>query len=293
MRRFKSLLETKGIKPSQPVMLQLVKNFASSVAIATDADTAASLYLSASQIPQSATELVLREQGISVAQPFQASDPSNAILLHAFRNGTPMILKVSSAKSIAHEAKVLSDLAGCNLADKHLCPIDVVEFESANIEVTGMTGCIATPVVQARQGLLMKHYQTTLAQCKIPLMADVLLRYGRQLKAAISHMHEKGYCHLDIKPSNIFLLESECFLGDYGAATKIGAEILECTRNYYPKDFPYLAEKKTDFLLLAKTMMEMFGSIKSPVVPMTTEEILDEVGKIKDESVKEFLQACF
>ena len=91
MGRFKSLLETKGIKPSRPVMLQLVKNFASSVAIASDAETAVSLYISASQIPRSATELVLREKGISVAQPFQASDPSKAIILHAFRNGTPMI----------------------------------------------------------------------------------------------------------------------------------------------------------------------------------------------------------
>eukprot|EP00545_Synedropsis_sp_CCMP1620_P008312 CAMPEP_0119011066 /NCGR_PEP_ID=MMETSP1176-20130426/5432_1 /TAXON_ID=265551 /ORGANISM="Synedropsis recta cf, Strain CCMP1620" /LENGTH=204 /DNA_ID=CAMNT_0006963829 /DNA_START=68 /DNA_END=678 /DNA_ORIENTATION=- len=123
MLRFRSLLASKGITPIQPVMMQLVKNFASSVAIVSDAEIAAALYYSASRIPRSATEIILKEQGIAVAQPFQASDPSKAILLHAFRDGYPMILKVSSAASIKHEADVISDMMnidGCDLSEKHL-----------------------------------------------------------------------------------------------------------------------------------------------------------------------------
>jgi serine/threonine protein kinase len=97
----------------------------------------------------------------------------------------------------------------------------------------------------------MKHYQTTLAQCKIPLTADVLLRFGNQLKVAIARMHKTGYCHLDIKPANIFLLERDCFLGDHGAATKIGDRIPELTRSYYPNDLAARAETKADFFPLA------------------------------------------
>jgi serine/threonine protein kinase len=76
----------------------------------------------------------------------------------------------------------------------------------------------------------------------------VLLRFGNQLKVAIAHIpHKTSYCHLDIKPANIFLLEHDCFLGDYGAATKIGEPVTELTRTYYPNDLPDRAETKTDF----------------------------------------------
>lgn len=138
----------------------------------------------------------------------------------------------------------------------------------------------------------MKHFQTILAQCKIPLEETVLLKYGNQLKRAIQHMHENGYCHLDIKPSNVFLLEGKCYLGDYGAAMPVGQEIMECTRNYYPTDFPHLAEKKTDYLLLAKTLLEMYGEIESPVKPMSTEEILGAIQGVKTEAVRDFLKSC-
>jgi hypothetical protein len=39
--------------------------------------------------------------------------------------------------------------------------------------------------------------------------------------------------------------------------------------------------------------MEMFGAIQSPVVSMSTDEILEAVETVKDQSVKDFLQACF
>jgi hypothetical protein len=277
-------------------MMQLVKNFASSVAIVSEADMAVDLYYNASRIPRSATEIVLKERGISVGHPYHASDSSKAILLHAFRDGHPMILKVSSAKSVEHEADVIRDMikvGGCDLSEKHLCCIEIIEFESASIELTNASGSIDTPLTRVRKGLLMKQYQTSLAQCTIPLTAVVLLRFGNQLKVAIAHMHKTGYCHLDIKPSNIFLFESDCFLGDYGAATKIGEDITEITRTYYPSELPDRAETKTDFLLLAKTLMEMFGAIKSPVAPMSTGEIMEAVGNIEDQSVKDFLLACF
>jgi serine/threonine protein kinase len=135
----------------------------------------------------------------------------------------------------------------------------------------------------------MKHFQTTLAQCKISLPEKVLLNYGRQIEVAIKFLHSAGICHLDIKPSNIFMLEGNCYLGDYGAAKQVGEEIHEISRNYYPKEVPIVAETKTDFLLLAKTLLELFGEIDSPVQPMYTGEILEAVHKVKNDRVRSFL----
>jgi hypothetical protein len=152
MVRFRSLLVSTVSTPSQPVMMQeLVKNFPSSVAIVSEAEIAAALYYNASRIPGSATETVLKERGISVAHPFQASDPSKAtILLHAFRDGYPMILEVSSATTVQHEADVIRDMMnfdGCDLSEKHLCCIEILELESGSIERTNDTnGSISTPL---------------------------------------------------------------------------------------------------------------------------------------------------
>jgi hypothetical protein len=39
--------------------------------------------------------------------------------------------------------------------------------------------------------------------------------------------------------------------------------------------------------------METFGAIQSPVMPVSTNEAMEAVGNIKDQSVKAFLNACF
>ncbi|KAL3917093.1 MAG: hypothetical protein SGILL_004875 [Bacillariaceae sp.] len=290
IENFQSLLRLHGITPIQPIMMQLKRHFAATIPLVVEAAEAADLYYTASRIPRSATKIILRERGISVAQPFRASDPSKAVLLHASKDGYPMILKVSAQESICHESTVMNKIQGD--ADKNnLVVIDEVQFESATIETSDESG--GTSVRQVRSGLLMKHFQITLAQIEIPLTETVLLKYGNQLKRAVQHMHKNGYCHLDIKPSNVFLLEGNCYLGDYGAAMPIGGEIVECTQNYYPTDFPFLAEKRTDYLLLAKSLLEMYGEIESPVKPMSTEEILGAIERVKTESVRDFLSSLF
>ncbi|KAL3906449.1 MAG: hypothetical protein SGILL_009266 [Bacillariaceae sp.] len=292
IERFKSLLRSQGITPIDPIMMQLIKHYAASIPLVVEPAVAADLYYTASRIPRSATEIVLRKQGISVAQPFAASDPGKAVLLHAFRDGYPMILKVSPPSSIKHEVSVMEKIKH-DASKNYLVVIEEVKFESATIEAIDANGDSSVPYARVRSGLLMKHFQTTLAQCKIALSEKVLLKYGNQLKRAIQHMHENGYCHLDIKPSNVFLLEGNCFLGDYGAAKPIGHEITEVTRNYYPTDFPFLAERMTDYLLLAKTLLEMYREIDSPVRPMSTEDILGAIQGVKTEGVRDLLTSCF
>jgi serine/threonine protein kinase len=290
--QFKLLLQAKGITPLQGVMEQLIEHYAASAAFVHDPDKAAKLYYTASRIPRSATNIVLRQQGIAVAQPFRGGDHSKAVLMHAFRDGSPMILKISVPDSIEHEISVMKDIID-GASENNLVVVEGVHFERTNIETSDESGAQCIPYTRVGAGLLMKHYQCTLAQWKKPVEEAVLLRYGHSLKRAIQHMHHKGYCHLDIKPSNIFLFEENCYLGDYGAARKIGQDIVECTRTYFPTDLPLLAAKKTDYLLLAKTLLEMHGTIASPVEDMSTEEIMAAIKGEKAESLREFLNACF
>jgi hypothetical protein len=62
-------------------------------------------------------------------------------------------------------------------------------------------------------------------------------------------MHKAGFCHLDIKPSIIFLFKEDYFLGYCDAATKTGGEIRERTVSYYPRDALFIAEERTDMLV--------------------------------------------
>jgi serine/threonine protein kinase len=136
-------------------------------------------------------------------------------------NPFAMILKVSTPESIKHEIDVMEHIKD-GTTEHNLVFVEEMEFESASNELTGIHGDTSTPYTRARSGLLMKQLQATLAICKIPLLVDISLRYGSEIKRAI--------LHLDIKPSNRFLLEGICYLGEFGAATPIGDSITECIR---------------------------------------------------------------
>lgn len=279
-------------------MRVILKHFASSVALVDSPQQARDLYYEAALLPRSATKLVLEESGISVAEVFSGSDPSKAVLLHAHEHGAPRILKIATDKSIRHEWEVFSAVASFNRLDEDaetfLVTVKLLEFESAEIELGDFSGGDSlhpTP----RCGLLMKHFQGTLAQCKIPLTTEVLLRYGTYLQTALSALHQAGFCHLDVKPANVFLFEGFCYLGDYGAAVKTGDPIRERTVKYYPRDGPFDASEQTDMYLLAVTMLEMFGTIPSSSErgSMTGQEIRDKIDSVETIEVRNFLQSLF
>mmetsp|Transcript_21938 Transcript_21938/g.37326 ORF Transcript_21938/g.37326 Transcript_21938/m.37326 type:complete len:274 (-) Transcript_21938:229-1050(-) len=269
----------------------LVTYFAASIPLMVDAADAAELYDRAALLPQTTAQIRLKQNGISVNQLFSGGDPARALLLHANKAGYALILKLSDPKSTDHEAQVMKEIIE-HAAENNLVVLEKVDFsEQANVAVTDYSVAVSKPRVYS--GLLMKHYQGTLSQIKIPLEEEVLLKFGLQLEKALRHMHRCGYCHLDVKPSNIFLFEGSCFLGDYGAARRFGDDVTEMTRSYYPSDFPVTAEAQTDFLLLSKTLLEMYGQIESPVKPMTSDEIRTEIENVKTEKVWSFLQSLF
>ena len=295
---FRILLENAGVAVSEEVMRVLLKHYASSVVLVDTAEQAKDLYYEAAMLPRSATQIALREQNISVAELFRGSDPSKAILMHAFENGEPRILKIAAESSIQHELHVWNEVVVAAESEEHtahLVPLNELRFQATTDHVGDAFGG-SSAQAGVRRGLLMIHYQATLAQCKIPLIEEVLLRYGQHLYQAVSTMHKAGYCHLDIKPSNIFLFQGDCFLGDYGAAVKIGEQVRERTIKYFPKDGDFEAKEETDMYLLAMTLLEMYGTIPRASErkdSLTKGEIHDAIGGVQNEAVRHFLSSLF
>jgi hypothetical protein len=280
-------------------MKVVIKHFASSVHLVDSAEQAKEIYFEAAMLPRSATKIALEQQDISVADLFRGSDPSKAILLQAHEHGEPRFLKIGSASSMQHELQVWEAVAGSASGQHqnaaHLVPLKGVEFISADIQVGDVFGG-SSGAPSVRRGILMRHYQGTLAQCKIPLKEEVLLRYGGYLTEAVTSLHRAGYCHLDIKPANVFLFVKECFLGDYGAAVKTGAPIRERTIKYYPQDGDFEAKEETDMYLLAVTLLEMYGSIRQASErekSLSKAEILDAIRGEQNMNVRTFLLSLF
>lgn len=271
-------------------MKSVVFHFSSQMAVVNTAAQAADLYKRASRIPRSATEIMLQENDISVGSIFGGTDTSKSIILEAFEDGKPRLLKIAEKESVDHEFSVWETLKERSGGEQSfLVPIRKLCFESeAKVQAGNLSGGF-NDVGSYRTGLLMRKYQSTLSRCKIPLAEPVLLRYGEQLKTAISIMHDNGYCHMDIKPANIFLWEGKCLLGDYGGATKIGELVREHTTAYYPSNAGRHAKPKTDYYLLAVTLLEMFGCVVSPPGAMTMEEITTKIDTVESDNVKAFL----
>eukprot|EP00523_Entomoneis_sp_CCMP467_P014755 CAMPEP_0168785636 /NCGR_PEP_ID=MMETSP0725-20121227/10853_1 /TAXON_ID=265536 /ORGANISM="Amphiprora sp., Strain CCMP467" /LENGTH=357 /DNA_ID=CAMNT_0008835749 /DNA_START=70 /DNA_END=1146 /DNA_ORIENTATION=+ len=294
--QFRQLLEKCNVTPSESVMAVILKHFASSATLVDSPEQAHALYLEAALLPRSVTRVVLQEQGISVADVFHAPDPSKAVLLHAHEHGVPRILKIATDKSIRHEWDVFSAVTPSSSHDEEtfLVNVRLLQFESAEIELGDYSGGHSNHP-PTRCGLLMKHFQGTLSQCKIPLDAEILLRYGKYLQKALSTLHKAGFCHLDVKPSNIFLFEDACYLGDYGAAVKTGDPIQERTTKYYPTDGDFDAKEETDMYLLAVTLLEMFGTIRraSERSALSKEEIHEKIASVETDEVRLFLTSLF
>lgn len=205
--RFRQLVEEAAVNVKEPVMDVLLVHFSGSMQLVETSQQAAMLYSRAAKIPRSVTEVMLRNQNISVGEVFNATETTKSILLEVFEDGKPCLLKIDANVSIEHEMEVWRAInEGGSAEENHLVPLKLVNFKRATAQMGDLSGGLHDPQGFC-SGIMMQKYQSTLSRCKIPLKEAVLLRYGEQLRSGLLAMHASGYCHLDVKPANVFLWE--------------------------------------------------------------------------------------
>ena len=66
---------------------------------------------------------------------------------------------------------------------------------------------------------------------RLPQLPEELLhRGGRRLQSALTHMHEAGLVHADVKSDNCMVSETgDWYLGDFGSSLPIGDKIAYAT----------------------------------------------------------------
>jgi serine/threonine protein kinase len=74
-------------------------------------------------------------------------------------------------------------------------------------------------ITHLSSGILMPHYPATLNEIPSPIRQEYALAVLQTMESTLRFVHEKGWIHGDVKPSNIFVdKEGEVWLGDYGSS---------------------------------------------------------------------------
>lgn len=98
-------------------------------------------------------------------------------------------------------------------------------------------------------------------------------RIFADMARAISHVHEKDFIHLDIKPTNFFVMKDRTVkLGDFGKAIHVSAIDSHVLDDDLEGDAIYMApellnkkfSQKTDIFSLGATLLEIASSINLP-----------------------------
>ena len=79
---------------------------------------------------------------------------------------------------------------------------------------------------------------------------------------ALCHLHSKGFCFADLKPSNIMLQNTEpnyATLVDYGATVRLGCPIIEFTGSYCLDADTITATENLDWVCLGTTLAQIGG----------------------------------
>jgi len=114
---------------------------------------------------------------------------------------------------------------------------------------------------------------------------------------ALCHLHSKGFCFVDLKPSNIMLQSGEqghATLVDYGATVRTGSPIIEFTRSYCLDADTNTATEHMDWICLGTTLAQIAGFNLSSI--KTAVDLVNEVSRSisnTNDALKKLLISCF
>lgn len=219
---FKALLLVAGIaRPKDEVLERLQATRDSAFLTAATPSEAERLYNWAKLLPLSPTRGLFKGQTgvyLNGEHPFH-----HALLLAYDAEGRPLAFKPLLA-SDGPEAQA----AQAALGDDCLAPCTLAKASHSD--------------GQDFIGLLMPKYDHSLADVANHVLPQhVVFSRARGLVGAVNHLHSRGYVHMDIKESNIFVdFNGKWILGDFGSAVNFGEKITSTTRGLHPELLDWL-----------------------------------------------------
>ena len=186
---------------------------------------------------------------------FEISQQSSSVFYVAWDAGIPCILKFPESASTAQlEYKVYVKIT--DPRKRHLVHIELIQFTN-----------LPTRHLNQNYALKMSHYTSTLQSCaRGPELSTLFEHVAVSIFEGIHAIHAAGYCHLDVKPGNIFIdSQGGSFLGDYDAALNPGQLVTRTTPTFLPREMAVLqarnrlvATPAVDFGMLACTLLFMY-----------------------------------
>ena len=149
----------------------------------------------------------------------------------------------------------------------------------------------------ARHIIIMPFFPRSVADwltqhSSIPLAAIRVI--ARNCFDALCHVHDKGFCFADLKPSNIMLQNGEqgkATLIDYGGTVRIGSAVIEYTEDYCLDAYAWAATENMDWICLGTTLAKIAGFAIHDFD--TVSDLAHEVScSAKEEPLKQLILSC-
>jgi hypothetical protein len=198
--------------------------------------------------------IVASQGDLKINGEFDIPQESSSVFYIAWAAGVPCILKFPESASVAyHESNVYAQIT--DPRKRHLVHLELIEFSNL-------------PARHANQhcALKMPRYTSTLQSCAQGLELRILFENAAiAVHNGLCAMHIANYCHLDVKPGNIFIdSDGAIFLGDFDAALSQGQAVNRTTPTFLPREMAILhargllvASSAVDFGMLVCTLMYM------------------------------------
>lgn len=205
---------------------------------------------------------------------FDIPQESSSVFYIAWAAGVPCILKFPENAAVAyHEFNVYAQIT--DPRKRNLVDLELVEFSN-----------LPPRHVSQSCALKMPRYTSTLQSCAQGLELSILFqRAAIAVYDGLCAIHTANYCHLDVKPGNIFIdSNGAIFLGDFDAALSEGQTVNRTTPTFLPQEMAILqarglltASSAVDFGMLACTLMYMLDAsyCSSPSVSQLDTKIRD------------------
>lgn len=272
--RFVSLLSMAGVQPEDRVLALIASNssLAYRALLVATVEEACALYADATLVPRTETRAhVYQEKNIIIDGDMPVRGAQSAMFFYAFQDGVPRVLKVPRKPDAATREAMLYKHVGAKAAAEGvaLVPVSYVELCGDHREETGAG---RADVTLLRGGLLMPWYACTLAQLvpparlageprRVPPWPLIEAVLGT-MKRALEFLHDAGWVHGDVKPSNVFMdADGGVHLGDYGSSICMAELWLRYgggTPAYQCHDVNYAADpRRLDRVGLVLTVLEL------------------------------------